>query len=561
MKIVIVGGVAAGMSAAARARRLSEDAEIIVLESGPYVSFANCGLPYHLAGEIKERDALLLHTPSSLKGRANLDVRVNTTATAINREKQTVSVRGPEGDYELSYDYLLLTPGTTAFIPPIEGINHPAASTLRTVPELDGVIARSLQALERATASGRKARAVVMGAGFIGLETAEALIHRGFQVDLVEAAPQVLPPLSDELAPLIQAELEANGVNVHVGVAATQISDGTADFPAQVKLADGTTLPTDLVIVSVGVRPRSELARDCGLELGERGTIKVDHNQRTSDPHIFAAGDATEVAFESGRLGPVLLAGPANRQGRRAADAMLGQAQGVEVTPAKPVLATAIVRVFNLVAAVTGTGKRELTQSGVDFFTVRVWPESHAGYYPGSHPITLHAYFDKNGQLLGAQAVGEEGVDKRIDVLATAIRAGMDADDLAELELCYAPPFGSAKDPVNMVGFTAQNVLSGLCPQVDPDFVPEALETGVVLDVRSSQERAAWHVPGSLNISHLELRGRLEEVRQAAAGKPIYVHCRSGVRSYLSVRILRENGFEAYNISGGEHAIRLVNNF
>ncbi|MDO5729342.1 MAG: FAD-dependent oxidoreductase [Actinomycetaceae bacterium] len=549
MKLVIIGGVAGGMSAAARARRLDEKAEIVVFEAGPYVSFANCGLPYHIAGEIEDRDSLLLHTPQSLAKRAALDVRINTEVTAINRDDKTVTARGPEGEYTESYDKLILSPGAVGVEPPIEGINHPAVSTLRTIPEMD----RVLELVESSLSSGRTPRAVVLGAGFIGLEAVEALAHRGMDVSLVEFVDHVLPPVDADLASILHRELRKHDIDLHLGVGAQSITDGRDGYAASVGLTNGDTLDADIILMSVGVRPRSELAQAAGLELGERGAILVDENQVTSDPDILACGDAVQVDFADGRRGPVLLAGPANRQGRRAADHALGH----RTTPQKPVLATAIVRVFDQVAAVTGASTRVLSEQGVDHIVVRIHAPNHAGYYPGSSQIHMNATFARDGRLLGAQAVGVDGVDKRIDVLATAIRAGMTADDLAELELTYSPPFGAAKDAVNMLGFVAQNTLSGEAPTWDYNDYEDAVANDLVLDVRGVKEaERSIQIPGALLIPLPELRDRLDEVREAAQGRAIAVHCASGVRSYLAQRILQAHGFDVRNFTGGSLSLQ-----
>ena len=541
-RIVVVGGVAGGMSAAARARRLDESASIVVLEQSDYVSFANCGLPYHLSGEIESRDALLLHTPESLRAALALDVRTGSRVTGIDRATRTVTVETAEATYALPYDALLLAPGAVAVRPPVEGLDHPAVHQLRTVPDLDAITAR----VAALPADGPR-RAVVVGAGFIGLEAVEALVARGLDVTLVELADHVLPPLDTELAPLLADELRAHGVALHLGVSASAVSSA-ADGAALVTLSDGTRLPADVVVVNVGVRPASDLARDAGLELGARGAIRVDGDQRTSDPHIWAVGDAVEVVHAvTGATGPVPLAGPANRQGRRAADSMLGR----RTTPQAAVLGTAIVRVFGLTAAVTGASQATLQRAGIAHEVVRIHPGHHAGYFPGAEQVHVVASFAPDGRLLGAQAVGRAGVDKRIDVLATALRAGMTADDLAELELAYAPPFGSAKDPVNMLGFVAQNVLDGTVPQWHPADLDEVRATSLVLDVRSRAEFARGHVAHALNVPHTELRERLDEVRAAAAGRPVAVHCQSGVRSNIATRVLVQSGFDARNLSGG----------
>jgi NADPH-dependent 2,4-dienoyl-CoA reductase/sulfur reductase-like enzyme/rhodanese-related sulfurtransferase len=552
-RIVIVGGVAGGMSAAARARRLDEHASIVVVEQGDYVSFANCGLPYYLSGEIAERDALLLHTPASLAMSLNLDVRTGHRVTGINREAQDVTVQTRAGSYRLPYDALVLSPGAVAVRPPITGLDHPAVRALRTVPDVDALRA-SVDELLSGREADRAPHAVVVGAGFIGLEAVEALTTRGLEVHLVELADHVLPPIDAELAPLLADELAKHGVDLHLGVSAQSVAPTDAGA-VTVTLSDGVTLTADLVIVNVGVRPASALARDAGLDLGPTGAIRVDDDQRTSDPHIWAVGDAVEVTHAiTGTTGPVPLAGPANRQGRRAADAICGH----RTTPQAPVLGTAIVRVFDLTAATTGANQATLSRAGIAHEVVHIHPGHHAGYYPGAEPMHLVASFAPDGTLLGAQGVGALGVDKRIDVLATAIRAGMTADDLAELELSYAPPYGSAKDAVNMLGFVAQNVLDGTTPQWHAWDLDQAMARTLVLDVRSRDEFDEGHLAGAVNIPHLELRARLDEVRQAADGRAISVHCASGVRSHLATRVLLGEGFDARNLSGGWLTLRAV---
>lgn len=565
MKLVIVGGVAGGMSAAARARRLNEAAEIIVLDRGPHVSFANCGLPYHLSGEIPERQSLLLHTPATLKSQLNLDVRVNSEATAIDRAARTVTVSGPRGDYTLDYDALILAPGARAMVPPIRGVDNPAVFPLRTIPELDAIMAH-LAGLEEGHGPGEQLdegaplRAVVVGAGFIGLEAVEALAHRGLEVTLVEFAPHVLPPLDDELAPLLQAELERNGVTVRVGTSVVAIDDAPATGVVAT-LSDGTVVPADVVVVATGVVPDTALAKRAGLDLGFRDAIAVDGAMRTSDAHIWAVGDAVQVRQRVGDveiLGPVPLAAPANRHGRLAADAIM-RGRAADGEPAPVVLGTAIVRVFGMVAAITGASQRMLRTNGVESTTVHIHPGSHAGYYPGSEQIHLIGSFAPDGTLLGAQAVGRDGVDKRIDVLATAIKAGMTADDLADLDLAYAPPFGSAKDPVNMLAFTAQNILDGTMPVWYAQDLQWAKQNSLILDVRSAAECSRGKVFEALNVPHTQVRDRIDEIRVAAAGRPIAVHCASGVRSYLATRILREHGLDARNLSGGALTLQAVN--
>ena len=461
--------------------------------------------------------------------------------------------------YSLPYDALLLSPGAVAVRPPIDGLDHPAVHTLRTVPDVDALRERIEELLAAGTRTGSAPSAVVIGAGFIGLEAVEALTSRGLAVHLVELADHVLPPLDAELAPLLADELAAHGVDLRLGVSAQAITEAgargdSASAPEHaagmvtVTLSDGATLAADLVIVNVGVRPASALAAEAGLDLGPTGAIRVDRDQHTSDPHIWAVGDAVEVTQAiTGTLMPVPLAGPANRQGRRAADSICGR----RTTPQAAVLGTAIVRVFGLTAATTGANQATLRRAGIEHEVIHIHPGDHAGYYPGSEQVHLVASFAPDGTLLGAQGVGRGGVDKRIDILATAIRAGMTADDLAELELAYAPPYGSAKDPVNMLGFVAQNVLDNTMPQWQAQDLDYAIANTLILDVRSAAEFAEGHLAGGLNIPHLELRGRLSEVAASAGGRPISVHCASGVRSYLATRVLLSAGFDARNLSGG----------
>src|SRR5665811_263860 len=556
-RIVIVGGVAGGMSAAARARRLDEHAEIVVLEQGAYVSFANCGLPYHLSGEIAERDDLLWHTPESLAASLNLDVRTGHRVTGIDRHSQKVTIQTADDTYALPYNALVLSPGAVAVRPPIEGLDHPAVHTLRTVPDVDSLRERVEDLLASRTQSQPGPSAVVIGAGFIGLEAVEALTSRGLQVHLVELADHVLPPMDAELAPLLAAELTAHGVDLRLGVSAqtvTPLDESDESSPTgavTVTLSDGATLAADLVIVNVGVRPASALALDADLDLGPTGAIRVDADQHTSDPHIWAVGDAVEVtqAITGARM-PVPLACPANRQGRRAADSICGR----RTTPQAAVLGTAIVRVFGL----TGANQATLRRAGIEHEVIHIHPGDHEGYYPGSEQVHLVASFAPDGTLLGAQGVGRSGVDKRIDILATAIRAGMTADDLAELELAYAPPYGSAKDPVNMLGFVAQNVLDATMPQWQAQDLDTAMATTLILDVRSGSEYAEGHLDGALNIPHLELRQRLDEVAAAAGGRKVSVLCARGVRAYLATRVLLSEGIDARNLSGGWLTLKAV---
>ena len=553
MKVVVVGGVAGGMSFAARARRLAEDAQIVVLERDAYVSYANCGLPYHLGGEIPDRGALLLHTPATLAASLNLDVRTGHEVTAVETAARTVTVRerATGREYVESYDALVLSTGATPIVPPIPGVDLPQVRMLRTVPDVD-----ALKALVDAGAR----RAVVAGAGFIGLEVAEALRHRGLAVTVVDLADQVLPPLDPEMARAVERALTGAGVEVRTSTSVTAITpgDATGDGAVRVQLSDGSDLPADLVLLSVGVRPETSLARAAGLELNERGAVRVDEHLLTSAPGVYAVGDAIEVVDAvTGAPAVVPLAGPANRQGRAAANHLFGRATAQR--PGRiPVLGTAIVRVFDTVAATTGRPAKALRAAGIAHQAIHLHPGHHAGYFPGARTMHLKLVFAPDGRILGAQATGSEGVDKRIDVIATAIRAGLTVQDLAELELAYAPPFGSAKDPVNMAGFAASNLLAGDLavwhgPDLDDDGRPS--DGAVLLDVRSAGEYATSHLPGALNIPHTQLRERLTEV---PAGTAVRVYCASGFRSYLALRILRQHGWDdVASLSGGLTTLRL----
>lgn len=543
MRLVVVGGVAGGMSAAARARRLDESAEIVVLERGGEVSFANCGLPYFVGGEIREEGKLLVQTPASLRAALDLDVRTHSDVVALDPKARVVTVvEGSEEErtYTLTYDELILSPGAQALRPPVPGLDSPRVHTLRTVS--DAVAVRSL--------ADRGGRAVVLGAGFIGLEAAEALRHRGLETTIVELAPHVLPPLEDEMAQLVRDELVRLGIDVRDGVSAVAIEQG--DEHDVVVLSDGARIAADFVILSVGVRPDTAVWEAAGVAC-ENGAIVVDESGRTGVDHVWAVGDATiSVDAVTGARRPVALAGPANRAGRLVADTIFGKS-GHKVPS---VAGTAIVRVGELTAAMTGANRRSLAAASVEYGTVHLHPLNHAGYFPGASQIHLMVHFGTDGRVLGAQAVGRDGVDKRIDVLAVAIKAGMDVADLIDLDLAYAPPYGSAKDPVNMAGMMASNVLDGSHRLWYAADLEDVLATSLVLDVRSAEEFASGHLPGALNIPHTELRGRLDEVREAAAGRPVRVHCASGMRSYLAHRQLAQAGFDSANLSGGLLTLR-----
>ena len=538
MRLVVVGGVAGGMSAAARARRLDETAEIVVLERGAYPSFANCGLPYYVGGEITDRDQLLVQTPQSLREALALDVRTGHEAVALDPAAKTVTVATAEGAYTLEYDALVLAPGARAVRPPIPGLDSPRVHTLRTVD--DALTLRGL-------VEGGAGRAVVLGAGFIGVEAAEALAHAGLDVSLVELAAHVLPPLEPELAWYATHALRRLGIDVRTGVAAAAIEPG--ELRDVVVLSDGTRLDADLVVLSVGVRPDTAVFEAAGVAC-ERGAIVVDEHGRTSQPGIWAVGDAvTSVDAVTFAVRPVPLAGPANRAGRLVADDIMRPASA---RPIPPALGTAIVRVGDLTAAMTGANRATLDAAGLAYHTLHLHPGQHAGYFPGTSQLHLVVHVAAgDGRVLGAQVVGEEGADKRIDVLATAIRAGMTAADLVDLDLAYAPPYGSAKDPVTMVGFLGANVVDGTLRLWYAEDIEDVVQQALVLDVRTAAEFAGGHLSGSLNVPHTQLRERLDEVRQAAAGRPVRTICHSGWRSYLAHRVLVAAGFDSASMSGG----------
>lgn len=530
--IVIVGGVAGGMSAATRLRRNLEHARIIVVERSGYVSYANCGLPYHLGGVIPERASLLLQTPKSIKQRFGIDVRVRTEALSIDVAAKTVQVIDLDSGSKqtIQYDSLVLAPGAEPIRPPIPGIER--AHVLRSVEDLDGICL----ALGRAHSG---ANAVVLGGGFVGVEVAENLHARGLKVSLVERENQLLTPLDYELAQLVHKEIKGQGVALYLGSAAVSIEDDA------VVLADGQRVDADLVIAAVGVRPDTTLARDAGLEINSRGGIIVDDQMRTSRPDIYAVGDAaTKLDAVSGEPTLVPLAQSANRHGRLVADVIAGRD-----VRAQPVLGTAVVEVFGLTVASTGWNERRLSAAQVPCQAIHTHPFNHATYYPGAEQMSLKLLFDPDdGRILGAQAVGRTGVDKRIDVIATAMRAGLSASDLADLELAYAPQFGAAKDPVNMLGFIADNVMAGAIKlvqwyEIEDGTLPEEY---VLLDVRSAREFAAGAIAGAINIPVDELRSSLGTIAQ----KPIVVYCQSGVRANVAARLLKHHGFEVYLLDG-----------
>jgi NADPH-dependent 2,4-dienoyl-CoA reductase/sulfur reductase-like enzyme/rhodanese-related sulfurtransferase len=538
-RILIIGGVAGGASAAARARRLDEKSEIILVERGEYVSFANCGLPYFIGGEVAQRDALILRTPKALKAQLNLDVRTRTEATAIDTAAKTVALRNLETGEESveSYDALILAPGATPVRPPIPGADLPEVHTLRDIPDVDALAA---------AADGAK-KAVVIGGGFIGLEMTENLRKRGIEVALAEQLKQVLSPLDPEMAVYLHDELEEKGVQLHLG-------DGVASIGrregggVEVVLSSGARLDGDFALLAVGVRPEVDLARRAGIAIGKRGGIVVDDRMRTSAPDVYAVGDAVEVRdFVTGKETLIPLAGPANRQGRVAAGAIFGRDTTYEGTQG-----TLIVRVFSQVAAATGANEKTLQAAGVPYEKIYLHHPSHVAYYPGSAMMAMKVLFSpRTGALLGAQIVGKDGVDRRIDVLATALRLGATVYQLEDLELAYAPPFGAAKDPVNHAGFAAANVLRGDVVLAHWHELRDGLDPArqILLDVRNPDEVEKGAMPNALHIPLPQLRARLREVPR---DREIIVTCASGVRSYMACRILKQNGYDKVrNLSGG----------
>ena len=536
-RIVIVGGVAGGATCATRLRRLDENAEIVVLERGPYVSFANCGLPYHVGDVIHEESKLLLATPDLFRNRFNIEVRTLNDATGVNPATRTVTVHNlaTGTEYREQYDALVLSPGAAPIRPAWPGINLPGIFTLRTVPD-----SREIRNwIERI----RPRKAIVVGGGFIGLEMAENLVHRGIQVTIVELANQLLPPLDPEMAEYARQEMKSQGV-------AVRLNDGVHGFEPcghgglVVRTQGGAELDADLVVLCIGVRPESTLARAAGLEVGERGGIRVDEQMRTSDPHIWAVGDAVEVKNRvTGSWELIPLAGPANRQGRIAADVMCGRDSRFYGSQG-----TAVCGMFGLTVALTGATEKSLRRAGVDDFqAIYLHPTQHVGYFPGAKPIHMKLLFRRSdGLVLGAQAAGEEDVARRIDVIAGAIQMNATVYDLEEMELCYAPQYGAAKDPVNFAGMIAANVLRG-----DVDLAPWPLTEDIsafLLDVREPHEFCMAWVPGSMNIPLSQLRSRLSELPQ---GTEIAVICGVGQRAYYACRILAQHGFRARNFSGG----------
>ena len=551
MKIVVVGGVAAGMSAAARVRRLDEFAEIVVLERGHHVSFANCGLPYHIGEVITDRSRLLVQTPVSLREQLDIDVRVGVEALSIDRAAKSVRARDVDSgvEYDEPYDKLILTPGAEPVRPQLPGIDLPAIQVLRRIGDMD-VIKATIDGAGGKDRKGGVKHAVVIGAGYIGLEMAENLHERGVSVEVVEMADQIMPPLDRELTTTVENYLRAHDIALHLRTAAAAFAE-RPDGRVRVELKDNTFIDTDLVIMAAGVRPNTGLAVAAGLELGPRGGIKVDRHMQTSDPDIYAAGDAVEVehtVLPGTWLIP--LAGPANRQGRVAAENICGRDTVFESTQG-----TSIVKVFDMVAGGTGASEKQLVAAGVPFDAVQTHPHGHAGYYPGTAMMHVKVLFAPDtGRILGAQIAGFDGVDKRLDVLATALRAGMTVYDLETLELSYAPPFGSAKDPVNMIGFVASNTLRGDLALWHASDYPQATDGARIIDVRGPDEFSLWHLPGAENVPLESLRRQQADWDRTT---PIRLYCAVGFRSYLAYRVLVQRGFtDVKTLSGGMATFR-----
>ncbi len=543
MKILIVGGVAGGASAAARARRINEEAEIVLFERGEHISFANCGLPYHVSGVIDTRDKLLVTTPEIMKEKFAIDVRTHNEVLEINREKKQILVRNliKNEDYTETYDHLILSPGAAPFKPPIQGVDSKNIFSLRNLEDMDRI---------KNAAEGAK-DAVVIGGGYIGLEMTESLRHMGIDVVLVELAPQVMGPSDPEMASMLHAEIEMNGVKLKLGQSVTsfeQIGDRL-----KVTLSSGEKHEVDLAIMAIGVRPENKLAKDAGLDIGVTGGIKVNSFMQTSDPDIYAVGDAVEVIdLMSGQPALIPLAGPANRQGRIAADNIFGLKREYRNTQG-----SAVCKVFDLTFAMTGLSEKQAVKNSINFDKVFVHPANHASYYPGATSISLKVLFDpKNGKVLGAQAVGLEGVDKRIDVLAVAIRAGLTVYDLEELELCYAPPYGSAKDPVNYAGMVAANILRGAAEHFHVADIEKFDSNKKLIDVRTREEVLAGAIPGAMHIPLHEIRERIGELSKE---KEYMIYCQAGLRGYLAYRIFKQKGLKASNLDGGYKTYCMVN--
>lgn len=534
MKTIIIGGVAGGASAAARLRRLDESAEIILLERGGYISFANCGLPYYIGGVIRNQRSLTLQTPESFRARFNIDVRINSEAIKIEPSFKKITVKNLQtGEcYEENYDNLVLSPGAEPFRPDIDGIDSPTVFTLRNIPDT--------MRIKKYIETKKPQSAVIVGGGYIGVEMAENLRVAGLEVSVVELADHLIAPLDFDMAADIHRYIKEKGINLFLNNGVKAIEDGG------VVMQNGE-VKADMIIMSVGVRPETALAKECDIELNRRGSIVVNSRMQTNIPDIYAVGDAAEVRdFITNAPAFIPLAGPANKQGRVAADNIAGIPSEYSGTQG-----SAILKLFDMTIGATGLNEKSAAAAGIDYDKTYIYPASHAGYYPGAQNMSVKAIWDRKSQkLIGAQLVGFDGVDKRTDILAAAIRFRAKITDLAGLELCYAPPFGSAKDPVNMLGFTAENIISGKIKQFFWNDVEKLPNDGSVtlLDVRTAAEVGRGKIDGSVNIPLDSLRERMEEIPQ---GKPVYVYCHTGLRSYIACRILSGSGFDCRNLAGG----------
>jgi len=553
MKVVIVGGVAGGASTAARLRRMDERAEIVMLERGPYISFANCGMPYYIGEVIQDRERLLVVTPESLKEMLNIDSRVMHEVVAINRDQKIVTIKELKTGrtYEESYDKLVLSPGASPVLPPLPGVDLPGVFTLRNLPDMDQI--------KTFVDEKKPARAVVVGGGFIGLEIAENLQHRGVEVTLIEMLNQVMAPIDYEMASLVHQHLIFKKIRLALGDGLKAISEGDENGWLKVRMSSDRSVDTQMVIMSIGVRPENQLAKEAGLELGFRRTIKTNKHMQTSDPDIYAVGDAAELT--SGVTGDptaLALAGPASRQGRVVADHIAGRN-----TSFNGVVGTSVVKVFDLMVASVGMNTHQLQGAELPFQSVIIHASNHAGYYPGASPMALKLLFSPEGKIYGAQAVGVDGVAKRIDVISTAMQGGMSVYDLEALELGYAPPVSSSRDPVNIVGFTASNVLRGDAKVMHWDEINKLDRHEVaIVDVRLPEELGLGMIDGAVNIPLQNIRQQLNEIPK---DKPVLVYCQTGQRSYFASRALNQLGFDAYNLSGGyktySHAVGRQSNF
>lgn len=543
-KILVVGGVAGGASTVARLRRLDENSEIILFERDEYISFANCGLPYYIGEIIKEREKLLVQTPKSMHNRFNIDVRINSEVISIDVNKKIVKVKSKDkGYYEENYDYLVLSPGAKAIKPNIETLNSNRIFTLRNIPDTDSI--KSLVDKKGVNS------AIVIGGGYIGIEMAENLKERGLQVTLVQSAPHILAPFDSDIVVIAEKELVKNGINLILND--TVNSYKANEHNVEVTLNSNTKITADLAILAVGVAPDTDFIKDSGIKLGSKGHILVNNKMETNIENIYAVGDAIEVVdFVNKQNTAIPLAGPANKQGRIAADNISGLNSTYKGTQG-----TSIIKIFDLTAASTGNNERTLKRLNIPYKVITIHPVSHASYYPDALPLTLKLIFSDEGKILGAQAIGNDGVDKRIDVIATAIRLGGSVSDLTELELCYAPPFSSAKDPVNMAGFVAENVLTGKTEVITPEeYLDYNKENTILLDVRSGIEFSNGHIEGAVNIPVDNLRERLGELDK---NKEIIEYCQVGLRGYVASRILSQNGFKVKNITGGYKSTSSLN--